>query len=69
MGGGVGIPVVPVDSCADVLKVTRAALVERVRARVTVGVGVRRPAPTYPACPVYGGCDATLCGSGSGREA
>jgi hypothetical protein len=67
MGSGVGIAVVPVDSCADVFKVTRAALVEGVRARVTVGVGVRRPATTYPACPVYCGCGAALCGGGSGR--
>jgi hypothetical protein len=63
----VGTPVVPVDvSCADVLEVTCTALVERVHARVAVGVGVWRPAPTYPACPVGDGCGPTLCGRGSG---
>jgi hypothetical protein len=49
VGGGVGIAVVPVGSCADVFKVTRSALAERVVARVAVGVGVRGPATTYPA--------------------
>jgi hypothetical protein len=63
----VGIPVVPVDvSCADVLKVACAALVKGIHARVAVGVGVWRPAPTYPACPVCDGGGPSLCGRGSG---
>ena len=67
MGGGVGIAVVPVGSCADVFKVTRSALAEGVVARVAVGVGIGGPATTYPACSVYCGCGASLCGGGGGR--